>query len=113
VRGERAALQQDIATLKRETEESWAGERGENALLRERITEIAAEVARLTMALEGVGSPIEAMLAAEPPRAEETSPATNGHARMTEATPAVASANLADRIRALQARAPRVAPPQA
>ncbi len=38
----------------------------ENALLRERINDIAAEVAKLAMQLEGPNSAIEAMLAAEP-----------------------------------------------
>ena len=37
----------------------------ENALLRERINDVAAEVARLTAVLEGPGSPIESMLAVE------------------------------------------------
>ena len=41
-------------------------ERMENALLRERINDIAAEVAKLAMQLEGPNSAIEAMLAAEP-----------------------------------------------
>lgn len=113
IRGERMALQQEIANLKREAEESWAGERGENALLRERINEIATEVARLTMVLEGPGSPIEAMLAADPKRPEEAAPSTNGRSRKAEADPAPASGSLADRIRALQARASRIAPPQA
>ncbi len=39
---------------------SWATERMENALLRERINDIAAEVAKLAMQLEGPNSPIEA-----------------------------------------------------
>jgi len=39
-----------------------------NALLRERINDIAAEVAKLAMQLEGPNSPIEAMLASEAPR---------------------------------------------
>ena len=51
--------------MKRETEESWASERVENALLRERINDVAAEVARLASALEGPNSPIDAILAAE------------------------------------------------
>ena len=42
----------------------------ENALLRERINDIAAEVAKLAMQLEGPNSAIEAMLAAEPAAAE-------------------------------------------
>jgi hypothetical protein len=112
IRGERSTLQQEVANLKREAEESWASERVENALLRERINDIATEVARLTMVLEGPGSPIEAMLAAEPRRPEEAAP-TNGRSRKAEANPAPASGSLADRIRALQARASRVAPPQA
>ncbi len=49
--------------MKREAEQTWAAERVENALLRERINDIAAEIARLTVALEGADSPIEAMLA--------------------------------------------------
>ncbi len=64
-RGERDTHQQDIARLKREAEESWDGERVENAPLRERINDIATEVARLTMVLEGADSPIETMLASE------------------------------------------------
>ncbi|HKM87560.1 MAG TPA: hypothetical protein VJX48_03060, partial [Xanthobacteraceae bacterium] len=64
---ERAKLQREIVTMKRDTETTWAAERVENALLRERINDVAAEVARLTAALEGPGSPIESMLAAEVP----------------------------------------------
>ena len=51
------------STMKRDAETTWAAERVENALLRERINDVAAEVARLTAALEGPGSPIESMLA--------------------------------------------------
>ena len=60
---ERAKLQREIGTMRREAESTWAAERVENALLRERINDVAAEVARLTAALEGPGSPIESMLA--------------------------------------------------
>ena len=55
----------ELGAMKRETEETWASERVENALLRERINDVAAEVARLASALEGPNSPIDAMLAAE------------------------------------------------
>ena len=65
-RDERAKLQRDINTIQQQAESSWATERMENALLRERINDIAAEVAKLAMQLEGPNSPIEAMLAAEP-----------------------------------------------
>ena len=99
---ERARLQLEITTLKRETEQAWTSERVENALLRERINDIAAEIARLTMALEGPGSPIEAILAA--------APATNGAngASSGQGQAASAGGDLADRIRALQRRASRV-----
>ena len=60
---ERTKLQREIATMKRDAETTWAAERVENALLRERINDVAAEVARLTAVLEGPGSPIESMLA--------------------------------------------------
>ncbi len=60
-----AALARELAAHKRETEESWASERVENALLRERINDVAAEVARLASALEGPNSPIDAILATE------------------------------------------------
>ena len=115
VRDERTTLQQEVATLKREVETSWAAERVENALLRERINDIATEVARLTMVLEGPGSPIETMLSADPRRTEDKPGAGSTRTRTTEAPvgPGPSSGSLADRIRALQARASRVAPTSA
>ena len=65
---ERDRLARDLGSMKRETEEIWASERVENALLRERINDVAAEVARLASALEGPNSPIDAILAAETAR---------------------------------------------
>src|SRR6266704_2601548 len=65
-RDERTKLQRDINAIQQQAESSWATERMENALLRERINDIAAEVAKLAIQLEGPNSPIEAMLAAEP-----------------------------------------------
>ena len=60
---ERDKLQNEIVSMKREAEATWATERMENAVLRERINDVAAEVARLTSVLEGPGSPIDTMLA--------------------------------------------------
>ena len=100
-------LARDLGNMKRETEESWASERVENALLRERINDVAAEVARLASALEGPDSPIDAILAAE--TARDRSGSTIVAAR-PDAGPAEATApggNLADRIRALQTHASR------
>jgi chromosome segregation ATPase len=102
VNDERTRLQQELAVMKRDAEATWASERVESALLRERINDIAAEVARLTMALEGPNSPIEAILSADRPD-------QNG-AGIKTAAPAgePARGNLADRIRALQSRASRL-----
>ena len=107
-REDRAKLQREVTAMKREAEATWASERVENALLRERINDVAAEVARLTSVLEGPGSTIDTILAAP-----EHAPGSNGSGK-----PAVAQAantnsdegkgSLADRIRALQARSSRL-----
>jgi cell division septum initiation protein DivIVA len=95
--------------MKRETEEAWASERVENSLLRERINDVAAEVARLASALEGPNSPIEALLAAETTRERVSSVAApTSEADIAELPPN--NGNLADRIRALQTHASRLAP---
>jgi chromosome segregation ATPase len=105
-RDERSKLQRDINAIQQQAESSWAQERMENALLRERINDIAAEVAKLAMQLEGPNSPIEAMLAAEselpvmPPR-----PA-NGTAANGSIAPE-GGGTLAERIKALQYHASR------
>jgi chromosome segregation ATPase len=115
---ERSKLQTEIATMKREAETTWAAERVENALLRERINDVAAEVARLTAALEGPGSPIESMLAGAgetPALAQANGPgfaqaAAGGNGkRDEEGAAAQGKGTLADRIRALQSSASRVA----
>jgi chromosome segregation ATPase len=108
-KAERSKLQQEITNMKREAEQSWAAERVENALLRERINDIAAEIARLTVALEGTDSPVEALLAGE--AANVGAPrAVNGE-RKASAVTAEGKGSLADRIRALQLKASRVPAP--
>ncbi|HTT48989.1 MAG TPA: hypothetical protein VMG39_13420 [Pseudolabrys sp.] len=101
---ERDRLARDLGTMKREAEENWAAERVENALLRERINDVAAEVARMASALEGPNSPIDAILAAE--TARDRAGAVAGKAGAELQT--TASGDLADRIRALQGHASRV-----
>lgn len=101
-RDERAKLQRDINAIRQQAESSWATERMENALLRERINDIAAEVAKLAMQLEGPNSPIEAMLASEPARSVNGA-VTKG----AVGTVAPQGGTLAERIRALQAHASR------
>ena len=66
---ERSKLQDEIVAMKRDVETTWATERMENAVLRERINDVAAEVARLTSVLEGPGSTIDTVLASEPAHA--------------------------------------------
>ena len=102
-RDERAKLQRDINAIQQQAESSWATERMENALLRERINDIAAEVAKLAIQLEGPNSPIEALLAAEP--VKPVNGTVNGGA--THGTQPEGGGTLAERIRALQAHASR------
>jgi chromosome segregation ATPase len=112
-RDERAKLQRDLNMVQQQAESSWAQERMENALLRERINDIAAEVAKLAMQIEGPNSPIEAMLAAEPAPARPAN--TNAVAPVvvaatgpdTQQAGSAQGGTLADRIRALQSHASR------
>ncbi|MDO8533554.1 MAG: hypothetical protein Q7S17_02270 [Xanthobacteraceae bacterium] len=108
MRDDRERLQADIATLKNEAESAWSNERVENALLRERINDVAAEVARLTANLEGSGSPIERILS----DASASAQRQNGGPGRSGSAPADPSGaeprpSLAERIRALQARPSR------
>jgi len=97
-RDERAKLQRDINAMQQQAETSWATERMENALLRERINDIAAEVAKLAMQIEGPNSSIETILAEPPTTANGTAPANGGVPE---------GGTLAERIRALQSHASR------
>jgi len=99
---ERDKLQREIAAARRDGENVGAYERMENAVLRERIDEVAAEVARLTATLEGPDSPIDGILNSERP-----APASGNGPSITSA--AASKGTLADRIRTLQARAARAA----
>jgi predicted nucleic acid-binding Zn-ribbon protein len=111
---ERNKLRGEMGNMRRDAESTWATERVENALLRERINDVAAEVARLTATLEGPGSPIESMLveaasetrgaAAAAMNAREPGAAENGDSTRDNKN------TLADRIRALQSSASRVVP---
>ena len=101
-------LARDLGHLKREAEEVWASERVENSLLRERINDVATEVARLASALEGPNSPIDAILAAETVRDRTGIGAATSNVELGEAPST--NGDLADRIRALQSHASRVPP---
>jgi chromosome segregation ATPase len=111
---ERIKLEQEMAGLKRQVEATWATERMANAVLRERINDVAGEVVRVAHALEGLGSPIETMLAG---KAAELAAALGAAAPGTAGNGSPAAAmggddskgSLAYRIRSLQKRAARVA----
>ncbi len=104
----RDRLARELGKMKLETEENWASERVENALLRERINDVAAEVARLASALEGPNSPIDAILAAETVRDRTSAANSTREAELSGAAPS--NGDLADRIRALQTHASRLPP---
>jgi chromosome segregation ATPase len=107
-RDERAKAQRDLAAMQQQAESSWATERMENALLRERINDIAAEVAKLAMQLEGPNSTIDAILAAEPAPPIALKPANDLPVDDVAAGNVVPiGGTLADRIRALQSHASR------
>src|SRR5712672_105207 len=108
-RDERAKLQRDINAIQQQAESAWATERMENALLRERINDIAAEVAKLAMQLEGPNSPIEAMLAAEPVIPAQAARPANGATGSGGVHEG--GGTLAERIRALQYHASRARQP--
>ena len=99
---ERAKLLRDIDGIRREAETASATERTENAVMRERIAELAAEMARITSLIEGPGNPIETILA------ESARVGSNGAGNGAGAASGSGDGSLTDRIRALQTR-PRVA----
>jgi len=109
-RDERSKLQRDINAIQQQAESNWATERMENALLRERINDIAAEVAKLAMQLEGPNSPIEALLAGDPATAKPVKVANGATTPANDLGSAGAPSSggtLAERIRALQSHASR------
>jgi chromosome segregation ATPase len=109
-REERAKLESEISAMKRDAETTWANERMESALLRERINDIAAEVARLTAALEGPTSPIAAIVNGD---SEHSTSANGSNGTGVALAPQIeqTKGTLADRIRALQSRASTVPQP--
>jgi chromosome segregation ATPase len=88
--------QAELAAVNREADATWRAERNENTVLRERISDIAAQIAHMTMTLEKSGSPIAAILA-------DSANGIDG-GEVTAPRPG----NLTDRIRALQSGTSRV-----
>src|SRR5215813_14342507 len=71
-------LEHEMAIMKRQVEATWASERMANAVLRERINDVAGEVVRVAHALEGLGTPIETMLAGKASELDALATALNG-----------------------------------
>jgi chromosome segregation ATPase len=86
--GENKKLKDDLTAHERAKADDWSDERRGNALLREQINDLAAEVVTLTAALEGPESPINKVLADAPALVPD-----EPHEKIT---------SLADRVRALQ-----------
>jgi chromosome segregation ATPase len=115
LRDDRDRLQREVGQLKQEAETAWANERLDSALLRERINDVAAEVARLAANLEGSDSPIERILAETPAPAPAPIPAPRQNGGAIRAPVAASGTppagerplSLAERIRALQTRSGR------
>lgn len=88
---ERNTLQKELKARRIANDADWETERTENATLRERINDLAAQVTAMTASLEGPDSPIHEILGKAPkPRAKNS------------ATKTQKIETLADRIKALQ-----------
>jgi len=110
--GERTKLQREIAAIKRDAELTWAAERVESALFRERINDVAYEVVRITRSLETPGSsigpmPANAALVIEHGSRTQTLNINSASAETSATT--MHTGALADRIRALRTTASRAA----
>jgi len=109
---ERIRLEQEMTIMKRQVETTWATERMAHAVLRERINDVAGEVVRVAHALEGLGSPMDTMIAGT---ASELVTALAGPGVGSTSVPSISpggedsKGSLAYRIRSLQKRAARVA----
>ncbi|MEM9732761.1 MAG: hypothetical protein AAF903_04645 [Pseudomonadota bacterium] len=91
---ERDALKVELSTMQMASGEDWELERRENAIVRERINDLAAQVTAMTAALEGPDSPINQALGKQ----EGVFSKVKGKGK-----PKIQVETLADRIRALQA----------
>jgi len=91
---ERDALRDKLNLLSANASSNWSQERQENAILRERINDMAAQVAAMTAQVEGKSSPIHKIIKSEKPprkaRAQQNSEAEGN------------TVSLAERIRAIQ-----------
>jgi predicted nucleic acid-binding Zn-ribbon protein len=113
-RDECAKLQDYIDSMKKQVETTWASERMANAVLRERINDVASEVVRVAVALEGLNSPIDSLVAGKTASAQAHSDDTalagvNGDIALPVSIDGAdgTSSELIHRIRALRQRSAR------
>jgi hypothetical protein len=107
-----ARLRFELNSIGKQVETTWASERMANAVLRERINDVASEVVRVAAALEGLSTPIDTLIAAkaatEQAEAVESN-GENGHAFVVNGDGGEgAKATLVHRIRALRKRSPQM-----
>ncbi|MEM8750576.1 MAG: hypothetical protein AAGF28_09750 [Pseudomonadota bacterium] len=103
LKSERDQLKVELSAVQTASGEDWETERRENAIIRERINDLAAQVTAMTASIEGPDSPVNEALKKAPAKKRTTKPGTRSKA--DEAADNVDS--LADRIKALQAEAER------
>jgi septal ring factor EnvC (AmiA/AmiB activator) len=114
-RAECGKLRDDIETMRKQVETTWATERMANAVLRERINDVASEVVRVAVALEGLNSPIDSLVDGQ--SADIVAPAPESAGNGSHPAPAPldggegATSELVHRIRALRQRSARLAAP--
>ena len=113
-RKECAKLQDYIESMKKQVETTWASERMANAVLRERINDVASEVVRVAVALEGLNSPIDSLVAGKTASAQAQSDESSMAGENGEISLPVSvgngdgqSSDLIHRIRALRQRSAR------
>ncbi len=101
----------EVSDLRQQAQNGWEEERMENALLRERLNDVAAEVASMTLAFEESDPELPTITDRGAPQEKSEAAAGNGGKRQTRSQTAAKNDNkgktLADRIRALQAQVSR------
>lgn len=91
---ERDDLKDKLNLLSANANSNWSDERQDNAVLRERINDMAAQIAAMTAQVEGKSSPIHQILKSEkPPKKASTQDNTSEEGN---------TISLAERIRAIQ-----------
>jgi hypothetical protein len=116
-RAECGKLNGYIESMRKQVETTWASERMANAVLRERINDVASEVVRVAVALEGLNSPIDSLVAGQN-AGVSAGPSGNGLGNGSHPQPAAAdggeaaTSELVNRIRALRQRSARLSATQ-